>query len=185
MSKKVLMIVGSQREKSFNLQVAKEAAVFLEGKAEVSFLQYADLPNMNQDIEFPAPSEVERVRTKVKEADGIWIITPEYNGSYPGTLKNLLDWLSRPLYADQPMGETAVLGKKFTISGAGGRAATAGARGKLTELLKFIRTDVMETPSTGIALERESFMTNQLELSEDKKAELKDQAEAFIEFIVS
>ena len=95
--KKVLMIVGSLRKNSFNYQLAKQVEQMLEGRAEVSFLFYADLPFMNQDIEFPTPESVARVRSAVQETDGIWIFSPEYNFQIPGVLKNLLDWLSRPL----------------------------------------------------------------------------------------
>lgn len=94
--KKVLLIVGSMREKAFNRQAALMAQKMLEKKADVSILSYEDLPQMNQDIEFPAPEAVARVRKEVAEADGLWFFTPEYNHSYPGVLKNLLDWLSRP-----------------------------------------------------------------------------------------
>ena len=95
--KKVLMIVGSLRKDSFNLQLAKVAEKILKGQAEVRYLHYADLPFMNQDMEFPAPESVARVRQEVLAADGIWIFSPEYNYQIPGVLKNLLDWLSRPL----------------------------------------------------------------------------------------
>ena len=95
--KKVLLIVGSLRKESFNLQLAKLAEEMLKDKARVSILQYADLPFMNQDIEFPTPESVARVRQEVLAADGIWIFSPEYNYQIPGVLKNLLDWLSRPL----------------------------------------------------------------------------------------
>lgn len=64
---------------------------------ETSFLDYSKLPFMSQDIEFPAPIEVEKVRNDVKGADALWIVTPEYNGSVPGALKNFLDWISRPV----------------------------------------------------------------------------------------
>ena len=53
--KKVLLIVGSMREKAFNRQAALMAQKMLEKKADVSILSYEDLPQMNQDIEFPAP----------------------------------------------------------------------------------------------------------------------------------
>ena len=95
--KKVLMIVGSLRKDSFNLQLAKVAEEILKGQAEVRYLHYADMPFMNQDIEFPTPERVARVRQEVLAADGIWIFSPEYNYQIPGVLKNLLDWLSRPL----------------------------------------------------------------------------------------
>ena len=95
--KKVLMIVGSLRKNSFNHQLAKNVEAMIAGKAEVSYLHYAALPFMNQDIEFPVPENVARVRQAVQEAEGIWIFSPEYNYQIPGVLKNLLDWLSRPL----------------------------------------------------------------------------------------
>lgn len=113
MMKKVLLIVGSMREKSFNMQLARQAAELLRGKAEVSFLEYAEIPSMNQDIEFPVPEEIAWVRDEVRAADGVWIITPEYNYSYPGVLKNLLDWLSRPIKMGAPRTETAISGKKL------------------------------------------------------------------------
>ena len=94
--KKVLLIVGSLRKESFNLQLAKLAEEMLKDKTQVSILYYADLPFMNQDMEFPAPESVARVRQEVLAADGIWIFSPEYNYQIPGVLKNLLDWLSRP-----------------------------------------------------------------------------------------
>ena len=75
--KKVLMIVGSLRKESFNLQLAKLAEEMLKDKVQVSILYYADLPFMNQDIEFPTPESVARVRQEVLAADGIWIFSPE------------------------------------------------------------------------------------------------------------
>ena len=58
----ILFIVGSLRRESYNRQLAKQAEQLLQGKAEVSYLDFADLPFMNQDIEFPAPAAVQRVR---------------------------------------------------------------------------------------------------------------------------
>lgn len=180
--KKILMVVGSLREQSFNRQLAEKAAELLADRAEVTYLNYADVPFMNQDIEFPVPEAVARVRNEVLEADGIWIFTPEYNSSYPGVLKNLLDWLSRPMEAGNFQKGTAVSGKKATISGAGGKAATSGARTKLRELLNFIRLEVMETSETGVAAGG-AFVTNVLTLSEADAQSLQKQAEAFLEFI--
>lgn len=79
MAKKVLLVVGSLRKNSFNRQLAQEIEKLINDRAEVSYLSYSDLPYMNQDIEFPAPKEVERVRREVESADGVWFITPEYN----------------------------------------------------------------------------------------------------------
>ena len=59
---------------------------------------------------------------------GVWLFTPEYNYSIPGTVKNMLDWLSRPLTSDyEKKSETAIAGKVVTASGVGGRNKTAGS----------------------------------------------------------
>lgn len=180
--KKVLMITGSLREKSFNRQLAVKASQLLAGKAEVSFLEYDSIPFMNQDIEFPTPQEIERVRSEVSNSDGIWFFTPEYNSSYPGLLKNLLDWLSRPVRPGGTRSETAVYGKKAAISGAAGKSAASCSRAKLTELLKFMSLELLEQ-QVGISVSPESFQTNVLTLSKENEEALRKQAEAFLEFL--
>lgn len=180
--KKILFIVGSIREKSFNRQLAVEASKMLEGKAETSFLEYKDIPFMNQDKEFPAPEEVARVRKEAEEADGIWIFTPEYNYSYPGVLKNLLDWLSRPLIKNDSERKSSVKGKKVAISGVAGKSEAAGSRGKLKELLEMMSMKVMET-QVGVSINPEAWSTDELIISEDKKEELKKQVEEFLKFL--
>lgn len=138
---------------------------------------------MNQDIEFPVPEEIVRVREEVSRADGIWIMTPEYNYSYPGVLKNLLDWISRPTRMGAPRTETAIAGKKVTISGVGGKNATASVREKPKELLRFMQVDLMEECETGVALDMSAFQTNVLNPSEETKVSLQKQVDAFLKFM--
>lgn len=76
---------------------------------------------MNQYLEVPVQPSVAMVRKEVKEADALWIFTPEYNFSFPGVLKNLLDWLSRPMDMSNFQNPSATLGKKVAISGCGGK----------------------------------------------------------------
>ena len=168
--KKILLIVGSLRKSSFNRQLAGEAAALLEGRANVKTLDFDSVPFMNQDREYPAPESVARVRTEVGSADAVWIFTPEYNYSYPGVLKNLLDWLSRPL-------------KKAAISSAAGSSAGAGARAKLGELLVACRADVMKDPQTGVKLDREAYTTDVLSLGEEERAQLAAQADALLAYL--
>ena len=134
-------------------------------------------------MEFPTPEEILRVRDVVSEADGIWIFTPEYNHSYPGVLKNLLDWLSRPVKKGASRTETAIAGKKVTISGVGRRNATATVRAKLKELIQFMQADVMDEWETGVALDGSAFGTDVLILSEENKASLQKQADRFLKFL--
>lgn len=180
--KRILFIVGSLREGSFNRQLAREAEQMIGARAEVTYLDYKDVPLTNQDIEFPEPEAVCRLRATVKEADGIWVFTPEYNFSYPGHVKNLFDWLSRPVVANDYETPTVINGKKVALSGAGGKMATAKCREKLTDLLTFLKADVME-PQTGIALNVEAWTEGRMILSDEQKVALKNQVEAFLKIV--
>ena len=170
--KKIIFIIGSLRAKSFNPQVANVAKEIIGNRAEVQVLDYCNLPLLNQDIEQPEPEAVARIRKTVSEADALWIFTPEYNMSYPGHLKNLLDWMSRPVKPMDYGTPTCINGKQVAISGAGGKAATAHCRAKLTELLSFMKADVL-AEQVGIAVPAEAWGTDVLTLTEKQKTELK------------
>ena len=182
--KKVLMIVGSLRKESFNLQLAKLAEEMLKDKVQVSILYYADLPFMNQDIEFPMPESVARVRQVVLESDGIWIFSPEYNYQIPGVLKNLLDWLSRPLAPNDWERGSAVKGKPVTISGVAGRSGAAGVRKHLSALLEVMSMNLIDGMGTGVSADAEAFETGRLNLSEENREALQAQAELFLSQIL-
>jgi NAD(P)H-dependent FMN reductase len=181
--KKVLMIVGSLRKNSFNHQLAKQVEAMIAGKAEVSFLQFADLPFMNQDIEFPAPESVASVRQAVQEADGIWIFSPEYNYQIPGVLKNLLDWLSRPLVPNDWERGSVMKGKPVTISGVAGRSGAAGVRKNLSALLEVMSMKLIGGQGCGISLDHDAFQTGVLNLSQENLAAIRAQADAFLDGI--
>ena len=181
--KKVLMIVGSLRKDSFNRQLAKRVEAMLAGKAEVRFLQFADLPFMDQDIEFPAPESVARVQQAVQEADGLWIFSPEYNYQIPGVLKNLLDWLSRPLVPNDWERGSAVKGKPVTVSGVAGRSGGAGVRKHLSALLEIMSMKLIGGMGSGVALDPEAFRSGGLDLSEESLMAIRKQADAFLEAI--
>ncbi|MBO4723260.1 MAG: NAD(P)H-dependent oxidoreductase [Muribaculaceae bacterium] len=176
---KILFVIGSLRSKSFNRQLAEEAKRIIGDRAEVVELDYSDLPLINQDIEQPEPVAVARVRKEVADADALWIFTPEYNFSYPGHVKNLLDWLSRPVIPMDYGTPTCINGKRVAVSGAGGKMATANCRAKLTELLSFIKADVV-AEQTGIAVPAEAWGTDVLTLTDEQKSQLKAQADALI-----
>lgn len=177
--KKILFVIGSLRAKSFNRQVALVAKEIIGERAEVQELDYSDLPLLNQDIEQPELEAVARIRREVSEADALWIFSPEYNMSYPGHLKNLLDWLSRPVKPMDYGTPTCINGKRVALSGAGGKAATADCRAKLTELLTFMKADVL-SEQVGIAVPAEAWGTDVLTLTDEQKAQLKTLAAALI-----
>ena len=181
MTKKILFIIGSLRKNSFNKQLAAKCReILLQKEAEISELKFSDIPFMNQDSEMPVPESISRIRAEVAAADGIWIFTPEYNFAVPGVLKNLLDWLSRPLVPGDFTSGTAIAGKKVTISGVGGKNATKNVRADLKKLLDFIKTEVICGEGNGFAADGAAFQTDVLTLSENDLALLQKQAEEFL-----
>ena len=141
----ILFVIGSTRKNSFNRQLANITEKLIAKYAsnncaqiQVTYLNFDNLPFFNQDIEFPTPESVETIRNEFSTADGIWIFTPEYNQSYPGYLKNLIDWLSRPLKKNDFSSGTAIQHKKITISGVSGKSAAGNSRKKLSELLTYV-----------------------------------------------
>ena len=178
--KNVLIVVGTLRKNGFNEQLAQRIEALLEGRANVSRLDYSALPLMN--LEDPERAEVAAVREAVRQADGVWFVSPQYNASFPGHVKNLVDWLSRPLPGKGR--DTAVSGgMRATVSGAGGRTATAEMRAALDALLAFVGAQVMTDKEAGIALSGESWMSGTLTLSPEDEAALATQVDAFLEFI--
>ena len=141
---KIVAIVGSLRQDSLNRQLALLAKQALGDEADFEIMDYADVPLLNQDIEYPAPDAVSRVRGLVKSADGIWFFSPEYNHYFPGVLKNLLDWLSRPVSKS----EAQVLGgKPAAISGiTPGMSGTGIAQDHLVTLISLLNMRVMNQP---------------------------------------
>lgn len=181
---RILAITGSLREGSFNRQLAMAAKEALGDDAEFTLLEFADLPMMNEDIEFPAPQAVKRVREAVKAADGIWFFTPEYNHSFPGVLKNLIDWLSRRISADEPQ---VLAHKPAAISGiTTGMSGTGIAQDHLVTLISYLNMDVMNAPRLTIpnAL-LQADEEGKLILSAMSKERLQKQAAAFTAFIRS
>lgn len=179
---KLLFIVGSLHDHGFNRQLAEKAKALVADRAEVEFLDYADVPFFDQGAEFPTPAPVAAVRKAVAEADGVWIFSPEYNYSYPGVLKNLLDWLSRPV-EPAPAESTAVMaGKKVAISSVSGQSAGAGVRAKLTELMNFGKAELLED-QVGVVIPGESWGTGVLTFDADTEQAIAAQVEAFLKFV--
>jgi len=110
---KILALVGSLRAASINRQLAELAAETApEGVAVTVFQGLGDLPFYNEDIDNEnVPASVVALREAASEADAALVVTPDYNGSIPGVLKNAIDWLSRPF------GNSALKGKPAAVIG--------------------------------------------------------------------
>lgn len=181
MSKKVLFIIGSFREGSFNHQMALEAEKALAGKAEVSYLDYSSIPLFNQELEVPTLPAVASAREAVLAADAIWIFSPVYNFSIPGTVKNLLDWLSRALDLSETRGPSALQDKIVTVSS----VANAGHEQLFAiykDLLPFIRTQIVGE-FTASRINDSAWADGTLVLEDSVATSLKQQAEDLVQAI--
>jgi len=174
---KILFIIGSARKGSFNRQLSEIARGYVEQWAQVEYLEPTSVPFMNQDIEFPAPAAVKEAREKVASADALWVFTPEYNQGIPGAVKNLFDWLSRPLDPNDPDRLSAIKGKKVILSGAGGGKRTSFCRKALHDLLLFIGADVVDGEGRGFGLDRRAFTEGIWEPGDEVALEIQNQAE--------
>lgn len=179
--KRIAAIVGSLRKNSYNLQLALAAKEIVGDRAIFELVEYADVPFMNQDIEYPAPEAVRRVREQIKAADGVWIFTPEYNHSYPGVLKNLIDWLSRPVSKEV---RQVLSQKRIAISGASpGMGGTVTAQDLLVMLLSMLNARVMNFPRLAIPnIAQQADDQGRLSLTTSLPY-LQKQADAFLKFL--
>ncbi|SFE99513.1 NADPH-dependent FMN reductase [Alteribacillus iranensis] len=124
----IVAIVGSVREDSYNKKLAKFVQERYADRLDIEILDPSTLPLYNQDKEEEAPESVVTFKEKVKAADAVLWVTPEYNGSIPGVLGNAIDWLSR---VDQVM-----IGKPSLIMGASmGNLGTVKAQAHLRDIL--------------------------------------------------
>ncbi|MDD4668548.1 MAG: NAD(P)H-dependent oxidoreductase [Candidatus Methanomethylophilus sp.] len=177
---RILAVVGSLREQSLNRQLAVLAGQALGNRAVFEVLDYRDIPLFDQDEEFPAPAAVARVRRQVLEADALWFFSPEYNHFFPGVLKNLVDWLSRPPAPDEP---PVLVGKPAALSGISpGQGATLQAQDHLVTLLSFLDVRLMNVPRLAIPRAAEQLTDGKLILR-DSAPYLQRQADAFLAFI--
>ena len=148
---KIAVLVGSLREKSSN----KMLAAALEASVPNVTFEYINirLPLYNEDVEYAGiPSEVQEARRSVESAAGILLVTPEYNRSVPGVLKNAIDWLSRPY------GQTSFAGKPVGIVGSSiGPVGTAVAQAELNRIMLFQDAKVLGQPEIHVANAGEVF----------------------------
>ena len=141
----IAVVVGSLRKDSFNRKLAN--AIVKLAPPEFSFkqVQISDLPLYNQDDDANQAESVKRLKGEIKGAQGILFVTPEYNRSMPGVLKNAIDNASRPY------GQSVWAGKPAGVIGASiGVIGTAMAQQHLRNVLAFLDVPTLSQPEAFI-----------------------------------
>jgi chromate reductase len=141
----VLGISGSLRKGSFNSAALRAAMELAPDGIRIERFDLGEIPLYNDDVrERGYPPAPDNLRHRIRAADAVLLVTPEYNYSTSGVLKNAIDWASRP--PDQPFAK-----KPVGIMGAsGGRIGTARAQYHLRQSLVYLNSYVMNTPEVMI-----------------------------------
>ena len=135
------VVVGSIRADSINRKLALALAPLAPQGWSLEHIRIDDLPLYNQDHEKTPGEAVKRLKTEIARADGIIVVTPEYNRSIPGVLKNAID------HASRPYGQSAWAGKPVGVIGTStGAAATALAQQHLRNVLAYLDMPTMNQP---------------------------------------
>lgn len=146
MPQKVAVLVGSLRKDSLNKKAAHALAA-LAPELSFDFVEIGDLALYNQDLDpDQVPASWQRVRKQVKAADAVLFVTPEYNRSVPGVLKNAIDVISRPYGANNFDGKP---GAVMTVSP--GNIGGFGANHHLRQSLVFLNVLVLQQPEAYIS----------------------------------
>jgi chromate reductase, NAD(P)H dehydrogenase (quinone) len=141
----ILGIAGSLRRDSYNRAALRAAQSLVPDDVQLDILELNGLPLFNQDEEQNPHPKVTELKQKIREADAILFVTPEYNYSVPGVLKNAIDCASRPY------GESAWEGKPVAIMGASvGTLGTARAQYHLRQMFVFLNMHAVNKPEVMI-----------------------------------
>lgn len=111
MAKTVAVITGSLRKDSLNHKLTQVLQKLAGDRLEFHPLHIGDLPHYNEELWADPPVSVLRLKDRIEHSDAVLAITPEYNRSYPGVIKNALDWATRPY------GENSWSGKPAAVTG--------------------------------------------------------------------
>ena len=157
--RKIAVFVGSLREGSFNRQLARALERLGEDRLEFDHVDIGSLPFYNQDFDGDYPQEGIALKAQVRAADAVLFVTPEYNRSIPGALKNAIDWASRPWgknsFARKPSG---------VIGTSPGAIGTAVAQQQLRGVLCFCNSPLMNAPEAYIQF-KEGMITDDGEVT--------------------
>jgi chromate reductase, NAD(P)H dehydrogenase (quinone) len=175
---RILGISGSLRQKSYNTAVLRAVVDLAPEGVTIETFELAGIPAFNQDEERNPPAKVVELKRRVREADGIIFVTPEYNYSVPGVLKNAIDWGSRPY------GDNAWDGKPAAIMGASlGAIGTARAQYHLRQICVFLNVFPVNRPEVMIGNAAQRFDTKGNLTDETTKAYIRQLLENLVELI--
>jgi len=171
-------LVGSLASQSINRKLAKALIRLAPGNLEFTEIPFGELPLYSYDYDTDFPEVARTFKAAIKASDAIMFVTPEYNRSIPGALKNAIDWASRPY------GTNAFARKPSTVIGTSpGAIGTAVAQQDLRSVLGFLNSPQMNAPEAYIQF-TPGLITDEGEVTVGSTEEfLRNYMEEFLAFI--
>lgn len=170
---KIGYFVGSLSAVSINRRLALALVRLAPAELELTEITYGDLPLYNHDLDSSYPAPAVALKDAIAASDAVLFVTPEYNRSVPGALKNAIDWGSRP------WGANAFDGKPAATIGTSIGLSTAMAQQHLKNILAFLNCQTMAQPEGYIQFS-DNLITEDGEVTNESTAEfLRDWIAAF------
>ena len=167
-------IVGSLSQKSINRTLSKALIRLAPSELEFVEIPIKDLPVYNHDYDADYPPEGRALKEALAAVDAILFVTPEYNRSIPGALKNAIDWASRP------WGDNSFIHKPSAVIGTSpGKLGTAVAQQSLRSVLGYLNSPQMNAPEAYIQYQPDVFTEDGEVLDENTARFLRDFMEEF------
>jgi len=178
MTYRIAVVVGSLRRDSFNKQLAGALAKLVPSDVEFATVRIDDLPLYNQDDDAKQAEPVRRLKSEIAAAQGVLFVTPEYNRSVPGVLKNAIDNASRPY------GQSAWAGKPAAVVGISvGAIGTALAQQHLRNILAYLDMPTLGQPEVFLQDKPGFFDANGGIANDGTKQFLQKFVERFAQFV--
>ena len=178
MAKKIAVLVGSLRKKSYNRKIANELIRLSQTNLEMEIVEIGNLPFYNEDLDQNPPQEWTDFRAKVKASEGVLFVSPEYNRTIPGALKNAIDVGSRPY------GSSVWQSKPGAVVTASPSSLGAfGANHNIRQAVVFLDVFMMAQPEAYIGNAAEIFKEDGTTVVEATEKFLKGFVEAYQKWV--
>ncbi|MCR6654172.1 MAG: NAD(P)H-dependent oxidoreductase [Cellvibrionaceae bacterium] len=175
----IAVVIGSLRKDSFNRKLANALPKLAPAEFSFKQLEIGDLPLYNQDDDANPPAAAKRLKTEIAASKGVIFVTPEYNRSIPGVLKNALD------HASRPYGQSAWAGKPAGVIGVSvGANGTAMAQQHLRNILAYLDMPAMGQPEAYLHA-REGMFDSSGELGPDSKKFVQQWVDRYVAWVKS
>jgi chromate reductase, NAD(P)H dehydrogenase (quinone) len=172
-------LCGSLRKDSYNRKLLTIAQTLLPQQTRIEELNIAQLPFFNQDLESNPPLVVVNFRDKIITSDALLFVTPEYNYSIPGVLKNAIEWASRPY-------TSAVLNRKPAAIMGASNGQVGTARGQYHIRQMGVQTDmlILNRPEVMVSFAQEKFDANGNLTDEKTREKIKELLAALVDWTI-